>query len=198
MDVAKRFVPSGVPTRAILALVLTGALLSGCGRGAQPAPEVPTTPLAGAQGATAPSSADVDAVLHEVADALAAARGVRDALALASNDPNWERVNRVCTVYPIGPQDPAFGVRLTEGFHARSSRPTWWPEGVVAVDSAAAITCFITGAARSIPPNTRVDDSGPTTAEIASQGLNAAFEELGDSSLPALRALVEQRSASGT
>lgn len=201
MHAAKELVLGVAMKHAVFGLLiaLLLALLSGCG-GVQPAPELPAAPAspAAGQGPTAPSTADVDAVLDEVTDALDAARGVRDALAQASNEPNWERVNRVCTAYPIGPVDPAFGVRLTEGFHARSSHPTWWPEEVVAVDSAAAMTCFITGAARSIPPNTRIDGSGPTTAEIASQGLSAALEELGDASLPALRALVEQRSASGT
>ena len=133
----------------------------------------------------------------EVAGALDAARGVRDALAQASADPTWERVNRVCTVYPVGQTDPAFGARLTEGLRTRSARPTWWPEDVAAIDSAAAVTCFVTGAASSIPPNTRIDENGPTTAEIASQGLDAAFDDLGDSSPAGLRAAVEQRSASG-
>ena len=183
--------------RTSLAALFMLFALAGCGRDqpeARPAPEVPV----GTPPAAPASKAEVDAVVVEVADALAAARGVRDALANASGDPTWERVNRVCTVYPIGQVDPAFGVRLTEGLHARSARPTWWPEDVVAVDSAAAVTCFITGVASSIPPNTRIDENGPTTAEIASQGLDAALGDLGDSSLPALRAAVEERSASGT
>lgn len=177
-----------------LALGVTLALLAlaACARGPSPAPEVPVP-----SPSPAASRAEVDAVVTEVADALEAARGVRDALARAATDPTWDRVERVCTAYPLGPVDAAFGVRLTEGFHARSSHPTWWPEEVVAIDSAAAVTCFITGAARSIPPNTRIDNSGPTTAEIASQSLIAAFAGLGDASLPALRALVEQRSLSG-
>jgi hypothetical protein len=183
--------------RALAVVALLVLMATGCGRGVHPAPEVSTTPLPTSI-APAATKAEVDAVVLEVTDAVDAARGVRDALARASNDPSWERVNLVCTRYPVGQTDPSFGVRLTEGFHARSTRPDWWPDEVVAVDSAAAVTCFITGAARSIPPNTRVEETGPTTAEIASQGLNAAFEDLGDMSLPALRSQVEQRSASGT
>ncbi|MSP22643.1 MAG: hypothetical protein EXR66_06445 [Dehalococcoidia bacterium] len=139
----------------------------------------------------------MDAVVTEIAGALEVARGVRDALARASTDPNWDRVEGVCKAYPLGPVATPFGVRLTEGFHARSSRSEWWPEEVVAIDSAAAVTCFITGAARSIPPNSRIENTGPTTAEIASQSLLAAFADLRDPSLPALRSLVEHRSRSG-
>ena len=184
-------------TRLIALLVLVS--LAGCGGdepAVRPAPEVPVGTAAAAKAAPA-SEAEVEAVVLEIAGALDAARGVRDALASASGDPTWERVNRVCTAYPVGQTDPAFGVRLTEGLHARSARPSWWPEEVVAVDAAAAVTCFITGVASSIPPNTRIDENGPTTAEIASQGLDAALGDLGDSSLPALRAAVERRSASG-
>jgi hypothetical protein len=163
--------------------------LAACDRGPTPAPEVPVARSTG----TAPTGADIDAALHEVSDALDAARGVRDALARATADPTWERVDRVCTAYPLGPVDPAFGVRMAQGLHAGATRPALWPDEVVAVDAAAALTCFITGAARSIPPNTRIDNAGPTTAEIAGQGLNAAFDDLGDASVPALRALIEKR-----
>ena len=183
--------------RTSLVALLLLSTLAGCGGDepeVRPAPEVP---VGSPSAAALAGDAEVDAVVLEVAGALDAARGVRDALAKASTDSSWERVNRVCTVYPAGQVDPAFGVRLTEGLHARSARPTWWPEDVVAVDAAAAVTCFITGAASSIPPNTRIDENGPTTAEIARQGLDAALGDLGDSSLPALRAAVEQRSASG-
>jgi hypothetical protein len=181
-----------VPAFLTLALALTLALVA-CARGPSPAPEVSvsTPPPAGA------SRSEVDTVMTEVTDALETARGVRDALTRAAADPTWDRVERVCTAYPLGPVDAAFGVRLTEGFHVRSSHPAWWPEEVVAIDSAAAVTCFITGAARSIPPSTRIDNSGPTTAEIASQSLIAAFAGLRDASLPALRAQIEQRSLSG-
>ena len=116
----------------------------------------------------------------------------------ASTDPNWDRVTRACRSYPLGPVDASFGVRLTQGLRSQSRLQGWWIEQVTAIDVAAATTCFVTGSASAIPPGSRVEAGGPTTAEIAAQPLQAALDDLADASPQRLRTLVEKRGRAGT
>lgn len=175
-------------------ICLTAALLVGCGapRGAVPPVPAVTT------GSAVTSEADVEATVREVSAAVDSARALRDALRSAKADPNWDRVSRACREYPLGPVDPAFGVQLTEGLQARASRSAWWPEQVLALDSAAATVCFVTGSASAIPPGARVEPNGPTTSEIAAQPLQSALDDLPDASPQALRALIEVRAREGS
>ncbi len=158
----------------------------------------PTAVATRAPTSVATTAEEVELVLRELTEALDAARGLRDALRDASGDASWERVTRACRAYPLGPLDATFGVRLTQGLRSKSTLQAWWPESVVAVDSAAATTCFVTGSAAGIPPGSKVDPAGLTTAEIAAQPLQAALDELRDASPAALRALVEARRQSRT
>ena len=175
---------------------LAGVLLMGCSTGATP--PIPSTATTPSTGVAATSEADVETALREVSAAVDSARALRDALGLAKSDANWDRVLRACREYPLGPVDPAFGVQLTQGLQSRASRSAWWPEQVLALDSAAATVCFVTGSASAIPPGARVEPNGPTTSEIAAQPLQSALEDLADSSSQALRALVETRARAGS
>lgn len=178
-------------TIAIAALVV-----SGCRTPSPPSrSDAPPPPVASP---AASSAQEIDTVVGEMTVALEAARGLRDALRLASGDPNWDRVARACRSYPLGPVDAAFGVRLTQGLRSQSGLQGWWVEQVTAIDVAAATTCFVTSSAGAIPPGSRVEAGGPTTAEIAMQPLQAALDELADSSPQGLRSLVEKRTRSGT
>lgn len=172
-------------------------LLVACGGGAEAVPSFATAEAPRA-GSAVTSAVDVEATVREVALAVDTARGLRDALRLAKSEPNWDRVTRACSDYPLGPVDPAFGVRLTQGLQARAVHAAWWPESVLALDSAAATVCFVTGSASAIPPGARVDPNGPTTSEIAAQPLQAALDDLHDASPQALRALVEHRAREGS
>ncbi len=173
---------------SVVACVCAVALLAGCRQatGVAPTPLVTVAPSP-----VATAAEEVDLVLGELTEALHTARGLRDALRDASRDASWERVTQVCRAYPLGPVDAAFGVRLTQGLRSKSNLQGWWPEQVAAVDAAAATTCFVTGSAAGIPPGSKVEPGGLTTAEIAAQPLQAALDELRDSSSAALRALVE-------
>lgn len=180
------------PAKALvlIASVCAAAMLAGC---REPADVALTPPAIASPSPVATAAEEVDLVLRELTEALDTARVLRDALRDASKDASWERVTQVCRAYPLGPVDAAFGVRLTQGLRSKSNLQGWWPEQVVAVDTAAATTCFVTGSAAGIPPGSKVEPGGLTTAEIAAQPLQAALDELRDSSTAALRALIEAR-----
>ncbi len=178
-----------------LMLGLCCALLAGCDLGAPEA--VPISTVAPSP-APAAAGADIEATVREVTVAVESAQALREALRLVQSDSNWDRVVRACGQYPLGPVDPAFGVRLTQGLQAKAVRAAWWPEPVLALDAAAATTCFVTGSASAIPPGARVEANGPTTSEIAAQPLQSALDDLRDASPQALRAAVEARALAGS
>lgn len=152
----------------------------------RPAPEV-----------ARPAPANIDLAATEITAALEAARALREALRRAATESTWAPVTEACRVYPLGPLDPSFGVQLTQGLRSRSSQQGLWPPQVATIDSAAATTCFVVASASAIPPGSRVDPDGPTTAEIAAQPLRAALDDLRDSSPQALRALIEGQARPG-
>ncbi len=177
---------------AIMAVLVAGAAC----RAPVPTPTVTTTPAPATPPAAEvmrPAPPNVDLATTEVAAALDAARALREALRLAATDTTWARVTEACRVYPLGPVDPSFGVQLTQGLRSRSSQQALWPPQVASIDSAAATTCFVVASAAAIPPGSRVDPDGPTTAEIAAQPLQTALDDLRDASPQALRALIESQ-----
>lgn len=187
----------GLVTLRTILVCLAGAWFAACAGEVAPVAR-PSVPVPPASGPAATSEADVEAAVLEVAAAVDTARALREALGLAKSDPNWDRVSRACRDYPLGPVDPAFGVQLTQGLQTRASRSAWWPEQVLALDSAAATVCFVTGSASAIPPGARVEPNGPTTSEIAAQPLQSALDDLSDPSPQGLRALVEIRASRGS
>lgn len=188
--------------RGLTIALVAGLTLGAACRTPAPAPAPVATPAATLAtpppaDAAMPAPPSVELATTEVAAALDAARSLREALRLAATDTSWTRVTEACRVYPLGPVDPSFGVQLTQGLRSRSGQQALWPSQVATIDSAAATTCFVVTSAAAIPPSSRVDPDGPTTAEIAAQPLRAALDDLRDASPQALRALIERQARPG-
>ena len=136
----------------------------------------------------------VEAALVEIVDAVRTAEGVLDALDRADEEGVWDPVTAACQPYPALPPGPGSSLATTSGLWTEAQQPALWPTPIIELDQTTATACFLVAAAREIPPDARIDDEAPTTAEIVARPIETALQAIEARDETALRLLIEEHS----